>query len=305
MRRRWSAPNSPQAAANSRLSWARSSATAPAPFRRDLDEGEFEVAAVAHGPSASNIGASAARLGYDAPCARRACLPLLVHVSRRGRPARRSSRRRAPRQRTRRPPPRPVRPGRPPGACTASWRCPRAAAPARLPGAARPLGGPADERRGVEPRALARRSSRACAASCATAATTSSTSTSRTRPSSAGSPPSSRRVPLVGTFHCYSRSCRHEHASPPTSRRAPPLQQARRAHRRLRGRAAGPPSASTAAATGSSRTASTSPPRGPTTTTPTPTASTSCSSAAPRRARACRCCCAPSRRCAAPASTPA
>ena len=40
--------------------------------------------------------------------------------------------------------------------------------------------------------------------------------------------------------------------------------------------------------------------------TPGPTSgSRSCSSAAPRGARACPCCCAPSRRCAAPASTPA
>ena len=62
------------------------------------------------------------------------------------------------------------------------------------------------QRRRLEPVDHARTAWPRCTASCAPAATTSSTSTSRSRRWSAGWPPTARRLPLVGTFHSYSRS---------------------------------------------------------------------------------------------------
>ncbi len=108
------------------------------------------------------------------------------------------------------------------------------------------------------------------------------------------------RTPLVGTFHCYSRS-------PLVNGVAANVATARRLYNKLHVRIAVSEAAALDLrallrwrATGSSRTASTSPPRDRATARCRATSSSCCSSAAPRRARACRCCCAPSRRCAAP-----
>ena len=108
------------------------------------------------------------------------------------------------------------------------------------------------------------------------------------------------RVPLVGTFHCYSRSPLANGVAANVGRRPPPLQQAATCGSRCPRRRAGPrerfyggryrivPNGVDLAAARPDR------PRRPT------ARSSCCSSAAPRRARACPCCCAPSRRCAAP-----
>ena len=68
---------------------------------------------------------------------------------------------------------------------------------------------------------------------------------------------------MVATFHTYSTGAAVEHVRRERHRRPAALLQAERAHRRVRGGRAGRLSASTAAATGSCRTASTSPPPGP------------------------------------------
>ena len=123
-----------QAAANSRLSCATLLGAAPPPLREHPDEGEFHEIAVGHGREVWRIGGCGLRwLG-----ARWACLPVLVHVPRRGRPPRRGSCRGALGTGARRSTARPLRPRRPPGTCHASRRCAGSSAPARLPDPARP-----------------------------------------------------------------------------------------------------------------------------------------------------------------------
>ena len=150
---------------------------------------------------------------------------------------------------------------------------------------------------GCRPRPSAR-----WAASCATAATTWCTCTSRTRRSSAGSPRRRARVPLVGTFHCYSRQPRSRTASPPTwsarggcttsSHVRIAVSEAARwtSERFYGGRYRIVPNGVDLAAAR------------PAHARRSRRRWRCCSWAAPRRARACRCCCARSRRCAAPAS---